>query len=123
SGDGEASLASAPFTTNPLPIKLNRIVLDGRRAVTPYWTKLEAIPKTLQIQVRRFDPEQSQWLGWEVPVGGNIVEDKTRTSKQITKLWPGSRHELRLAAANSGGNVAYSNTLEFTTEAYPQIAD
>lgn len=121
SGEDRTSSNSDPVSTSDLQLALTNIVVDGKRKATVHWQALAAEPHTLFIEVLQLDENGNAVGTWTTPSGGEIVNDKSQTSKQITELLPGTSYRVRLVAANSQGDRTESAELTFATEAYPPI--
>lgn len=109
------------WTLNPV-LQITNVRVDGKKALTVFWSSLDGWePATMQIKVQKINVFGQPNGAWYVPEGGNITDDKSRTSKQITGLSIGTTYNVQLVFVNTLGIEFKSAVVQQTTEAMAPI--
>lgn len=109
------------WTLDPT-VQITQVQVDGKKAMTVFWSSFQGWePNVMQIKIQKINDFGQPEGGWIVPEGGNITDDKSRTSKQITGLSIGTTYDVQLVIQNANGKEFKSQVVRQTTEAMAPI--
>ena len=119
--DNDSISVSAFKRTLPSSVRLLEVSGVGKRKATVNWEEIAPTPQSLLIEVQELNLNGQPIGDWFQPSGGNITENRDRTSKEISELQPGTPYRVRLTAIFQDSSTVSQNTVSFSTEAYPRI--
>jgi hypothetical protein len=119
--DKESISVSALKRTLPSSVRLLEVSGVGKRKATVNWEEIAPTPQSLLIEVQVLDLNGQLIGDWFQPSGGNIADNPSQTSKEISELQPGTPFRVRLTAIFRDSSTVSQNIVAFSTEAYPRI--